>query len=83
MFNALQMHFNQTKDDVLVLSSHKFLNEISNNEKDFINVYLSKGYVCIVEVKANSRKFQTAKKQFFDSKDRLAEVSSELSLPSA
>ena len=53
------MHFNQTKDDVLVLSSYKFLNDISNNEKYFIIVNLSKWYVCIVEVKANLRKFQT------------------------
>ena len=82
MFDALQVHFNQTKDDVLILSSHKFLNDTSNNEKDFIIVNLSKGYVMMVEVKANSRKFQTAKKQFFDSKDRLAEVFKELSLPS-
>ena len=62
MFNALQMHFNQTKDDVLILSSHKFLNDTSNNEKDFIIVNLSKGYLMTVEVKANSKRFGKAKK---------------------
>ena len=83
MFDALQMHFNGTKDDALILSSHKFLNDTSNNEKDFIIVNLSKGYLMTVEVKANSKRFSRAKKQFKDSKYRLAEVFSELSLPPA
>ena len=83
MFNALQMHFNRTKDDALILSSHKFLNDESNNEKDFIIVNLRKGYVCVVEVKANSNRFSKAKNQFKDSKNRLAEVFNELSLPPA
>ena len=36
MFDALNSHFKGSTDDVLVVSSHKFLNDSSNNEKDFI-----------------------------------------------
>ena len=82
MFDALQKYF--TEDDVLILSSHMFLNEKNDShEKDFIIVNLSKGYIMTVEVKGNSKRFQKAKKQFFDSKDRLAEVFSKLSLSPA
>ena len=83
MFDALQNYF--TKDtDVLILSSHMFLNENKiSHEKDFIIVNLTKGYIMTVEVKASSKRFQKAKKQFFDSKDRLAEVFSKLLLSPA
>ena len=43
MFDALKDYFEKAKDDVLILSSHKFLDDSSNNEKDFIIVNLSKG----------------------------------------
>ena len=79
MFQALQRHFNDTKDDVLVLSSHKFSHNTSVTEKDFIILNLSKGYVMNLEVKYNSKKFKSAQKQLYDGKDRLSEIFSEVS----
>ena len=83
MFQALQKHFNETKDDVLVLSSHKFSNNTSVKEKDFIILNLSKGYVMNLEVKVNSKKFKSAQKQLYDGKDRLSEIFSKIGLPSS
>ena len=57
-----------------MLSSHHFLNDTSNNEKDFVILNLSKGYVAIIEVKDSSKKFQKGKKQLFDGKDRIREI---------
>ena len=79
MFQALQRHYNETKADVLVLSSHKFSNNTSVAEKDFIILNLSKGYVMNLEVKHNSKKFKSAKKQLNDGKNRLSEIFSEVS----
>ena len=53
MFYALQDYFKQTGDDVLVIHSHKFLSNSSNNEKgksnnnekDFIIINLTKGKI--------------------------------------
>ena len=36
VFHALNYYFKRTGDDVLIVHSHKFLNQTSNNEKDFI-----------------------------------------------
>ena len=82
MFQALQKHFNETKDDVLVLSSHKFSNDTSVKEKDFIILNLSKGYVMNLEVKVDSKKFKSAKPQLYDGKNRLDEIFSEIGLSS-
>ena len=73
MFVALKDHFKKSKDDVLVLHSHKFLDKTST-EKDFIVVNVTKGYLMVIEVKANISKYQKAKKQLFDSKERIEEI---------
>ena len=83
MFQGLEKHFIETKDDVLVLSSHKFSNTASVNEKDFIILNLSKGYVMNLEVKVDSKKFKSAKPQLYDGKNRLDEIFSEIGVPSA
>ena len=74
MYNALQKHFQKTKDNVLVVQSHKFLNSAGCNEKDFIVLNLTRGYVMAVEVKANGSLYQKAKHQLFDAKERIQEV---------
>jgi len=56
MFKALENHFEKTQDNVIVIHSHKFLENKSNSEKDFIVVNLNKGYVLIIEVKSNAAK---------------------------
>ena len=43
VYDALKEYFKMTEDDVLIVHSHKFLNNESNNEKDFIVINLSKG----------------------------------------
>ena len=43
VYHALQNYYKMTGDDVLIVHSHKFLNNESNNEKDFIVINLSKG----------------------------------------
>ena len=44
VYRALKKYFTKTCDDVIIIHSHKFLNEKNeNNEKDFIIVNLSKG----------------------------------------
>ena len=42
MYYALEKYYKETGDDVLIIHSHKFLNNKSNNEKDFIVLNLSK-----------------------------------------
>ena len=43
MFFALEKYFSEEGDDVVIIHSHKFLNNNSNNEKDFIIINLTKG----------------------------------------
>ena len=43
VYHALNDFFTRTGDDVLIVHSHKFLINASNNEKDFIVFNLSKG----------------------------------------
>ena len=74
MFKALQEYFKKSKDDALVIHSHKFLN--SATEKDFIIINVTKGYMMVIEVKANVQKFQKAKKQLFDAKTKIEEICS-------
>ena len=81
MFDALKQYFDGCKDDVVVIHSHKFLNKDSNNEKDFIILNLTKGYILVIEVKANQSKYQKAKKQLFDAKDRFGEIFGALGFP--
>ena len=74
MFYALKKYFESTKDDVVVLHSHKFLH--NSNEKDFIVINLSKGYVMAIEVKASASigNFQKAHKQLFDTKESIEAI---------
>ena len=44
-YKALKNYFTKTGDDVLIVHSHKFLNNTSNKEKDFIILNLTKGEV--------------------------------------
>ena len=74
MFNALKKHYEKSGDDVLIVQSHKFLNSVSSNEKDFLLVNVTKGYTMALEVKASASQYQTAKKQLFDAKDRIEEL---------
>ena len=74
VFKKLQKYFEGKKDDVLILSSHKFLNDESNNEKDFILLNLSKGYILVVEVKSSSSQYSKGKKQLLDAQKRIAEI---------
>ena len=43
MFFALKKYYSDEGDDVAIIHSHKFLNNQSNNEKDFIVINLTKG----------------------------------------
>ena len=74
MFYALKKYFESTKDDVVVLHSHKFLQ--SSNEKDFVVINLSKGYVMAIEVKTSASigNFQKAHKQLFDTKKSIEAI---------
>ena len=74
VFKELKIYFERTKDDVLILHSHKFLNDKSNKEKDFILLNLSKGYILVLEVKSSSSQYSKAKKQLLDAKERIAEI---------
>ena len=74
MFNELKKHFEKSKDDVLVVHSHKFLDNDSNNEKDYIVVNLSKGYILVIEVKASASKYQKSKKQLADARTKIEEI---------
>ena len=72
MFNTLKVYYRKSKDDVIVLHSHKFLKNAS--EKDFIVINVTKGYIMVIEVKASTSLFQKAKKQMFDSKEKIEEL---------
>ena len=74
MFYALKKYFENSKDDVIVLHSHKFLQ--TSNEKDFIVVNLSKGYVMAIEVKTSASigNLQKAHKQLFDTKNSIESI---------
>ena len=61
----MEKHFKKNGDDVLVIKGHLFLDN-SSQEKDFIIVNLTKGYIMLLEVKFNGDQFQKAKKQLFD-----------------
>ena len=43
VYYALKNFFETTGDDVVIIHSHKFLHNASNNEKDFIVFNVSKG----------------------------------------
>ena len=58
MFEELKKHFEKTQDNVIIFHSHKFLENDSNSEKDFIVVNLDKGYVLIIEVKSRDFRYQ-------------------------
>ena len=74
MFYAIKKYFESKKDDVVVLHSHKFLQ--NSNEKDFVVINLSKGYVMAIEVKTSASigNFQKAHKQLFDTKESIEAI---------
>ena len=82
MFHALKEYFDDCKDDVLIIHSHKFLDGNVNNEKDFVLLNLSKGYLMVLEVKASQSKYQTAKRQLFHAKEKIEEIFAALGIPS-
>ena len=43
VFYELEKYYSDEGDDVLIIHSHKFLNNESNNEKDFLVFNLTKG----------------------------------------
>ena len=47
MFFALEKYFLDEGDDVMVIHSHKFVNSVGNNEKDFIILNLTKGMILL------------------------------------
>ena len=81
VFNSLKEYFKGSHEDVLVVHSHKFLNKDTNNEKDFILLNLTRGYVLVIEVKANQSKYQTAIKQLFDAKAKIEDILASLGFP--
>ena len=74
MFEELKKHFEKTQDNVIIFHSHKFLENDSNSEKDFILVNLTKGYVLIIEVKSRDFRYQKSVKQMFHAKAKIEEV---------
>ena len=73
VFYELKKYYEGTKDDVLVIHSHRFL-DVNSKEKDYIIVNLSKGYIFVIEVKANAKKFKLAERQLRDAKSKVEEV---------
>ena len=74
VFRALQEYFEKNRDACLVLHSHSFLYNQNFQEKDFIVLNLTKGYVMVIEVKASNNGFPKAKQQLRDSKERVQAV---------
>ena len=74
VFQALQKYFDKTRDACLVLHGHSFLYNQNFQEKDFIILNLTKGYVMVIEVKASNNGFPKAKQQLKDSKERVQAV---------
>ena len=74
VFQALQAYFWKTGDACLVLRGHRFLYNQNYQEKDFIILNLTKGYVMVIEVKASNNGFTKAKLQLKDSKERVEAV---------
>ena len=74
VYRALQDYFDKTKDACLVIHSHSFLYNQNFEEKDFIVLNLTKGYVMVIEVKASNNGFPKAKQQLKDGKERVQAV---------
>ena len=74
VYRALQDYFDKTKDACLVIHSHSFLYNQNFEEKDFIILNLTKGYVMVIEVKASNNGFPKAKQQLKDGKERVQAV---------
>ena len=73
VFYELKKFYDGTKDDVLVIHSHRFL-DVDSKEKDFVIVNLSKGYIFVIEVKANAKKFKNAERQLKHAKSKVEEL---------
>ena len=80
MFKKLKKYYEESKDDVVVLHSHTFLQ--SKSEKDFIVVNGTKGYLMAIEIKASasSSNCQKAKKQLLEAKDISERIYGEIGL---
>ena len=78
MFKKLKDYYDKSKDDVVVLHSHTFLQ--SKSEKDFIVVNGTKGYLMAIEIKASasSGNCQKAKKQLLETKDIIETIIGEI-----
>ena len=74
VYQALQEYFDKTKDACLVVHSHSFLYNQNFEEKDFMILNLTKGYVMVIEVKASNNGFPKAKQQLKDGKERVQAV---------
>ena len=60
---SLKKYFKDIKDACLIIHEHSFLHKDNFQEKDFIILNLSKGYIVDIEVKASYKKFDYAEKQ--------------------
>ena len=78
MFKKLKKYYENSKDDVIVIHSHTFLQ--SQSEKDFIVVNGTKGYLMAIEIKASasSGNCQKAKKQLLETKDIIEKIIGEI-----
>ena len=78
MFKKLKEYYEKSKDDVVVLHSHTFLQ--SKSEKDFIVVNGTKGYLMAIEIKASASNgnCQKAKKQLLETKDIIEKIIGEI-----
>ena len=78
MFKKLKKYYENSKDDVIVIHSHTFLQ--SQSEKDFIVLNGTKGYLMAIEIKASasSGNRQKAKKQLLETKDIIEKISGEI-----
>ena len=56
MFDGLKRHLESSGDDCLVLHAHSFLCGNNFQEKDFIVLNLSRGYIMIIEAKVNTKR---------------------------
>ena len=76
LFYLLKCYLEKSKDDVLMLFGHVFLWNHNYQEKDFLVVNLSKGYILSIETKYNAKngKFKKALNQQLDTRMRVEKV---------
>ena len=76
MFDGLKRHLESSGDDCLVLHAHSFLCGNNFQEKDFIVLNLSRGYIMIIEAKVNTKrgKDKKAMEQIKDGRMRVQKL---------